>query len=288
MRAEDQTEYIISYPDYRNFIGILTNVFKHTKNFINPLPFFLPTYKKIGEFDHSKITTLIFTGRIVLLPYFKIIDPEFEKYQRFEEFTKENEVNNIALWVLAGFKYLSRASNLSLGKELEILQSENPRDGRLDVVALKAGTIVIVETKTDLRSALAEKRFLYQVPNYDKECQVLMGQYRKESTTLVLLGIGGEETDLFPPNHPDCTSGSVGQISKIFYDKISEKNIRFVSANALWCLVAYQYLTNKKIDLIDLLISIFSNKEVVGFLSGGIVIKEGKDFIVRPISLSNF
>src|SRR3989344_4074892 len=237
MNTKYKNKYTISYPDYKNFRSILTNTYKQTKEFINPLYFFLPTNKKVDKFNKKIFLYSIFSGRIISLPHFNIVEPDIEKYERLEEFTKRDEVNNIALWVLAAIKYLSSSSDLLIGKELEIIQSENPRDGRLDDVAIKEKTVLIFETKTDLRSALAENRFLYQIPNYTKECLKLMNEYRKGGVTHVLLGIGGEETDLFPPGHPDCTTGNVGDMSKIFYDKILEKNIRFISANALWCLI---------------------------------------------------
>lgn len=288
MNIKDKNKYIISYPDYKNFRGILTNTYKQIKESINPLYFFLPTKEKVDKFDTENFLNSVFNGRIVLLPHFNITDPDIEKYERFEEFTKRDEVNNIALWVLAAIKYLSLSSDLLLGKELEIIQSENPRDGRLDDVAIKEKVALVFETKTDLRLALAENRFLYQIPNYTKECLALMNKYRKGGTTHVLLGIGGEETDMYPPGHLDCTTGNVGDMSKIFYDKILEKNIRFISANALWCLVVYKFITNKKIDLVDFVSSVFSNKNSIGLLSGGIVARKGDSFIVQPVDLGSF
>lgn len=288
MNIKDKNEYIISYPDYKNFRGILTNTYKQTKESINPLYFFLPTKEKVDKFDTENFLNSVFKGRIVSLPHFNIIEQDIEKYERFEEFTKRDEVNNIALWFLAAIKYLSSSPDLLLGKELEIIQSENPRDGRLDDVAIKEKTALVVETKTDLRSALVENRFLYQIPNYTKECLKLMNEYRKGGVTHVMLGIGGEETNIFPPGHPDCTTGNVGDMSKIFYDKLLEKNIRFISANALWCLVVYKLITNKKIDLVDFISSVFSNKSSIGLLSGGVVERKDDSLIVKPIDSGSF
>jgi len=288
MNLEEKNKHIISYPDYKNFRGILTNTYKQIKEFINPLYFFLPTNEKVNGFDAKTFLSSIFNGKIVSLPYFNIIEPDIEKYEKFEEFTKINEVNNIALWVLSAIEYLSSSSGLSIGKELEVIQFENPRDGRLDDVAIKEKMALIFETKTDLRSALTENRFLYQIPNYEKECLKLMNEYKTNGATLILLCIGGEETDLFPANHSDCTTGNVGNMSKIFYDKILEKNIHFISANALWCLVAYKFITNKKIDIFDFLSSISSDENFVGLLSGGVVVQRNNDFLVTPINLKDF
>lgn len=287
MNLKGKNKYIISYPDYKNFKGILTNTYKQTKEFVNPLYFFLPTEEKVGVFDTKSFLNSIFNGVIVDLPRFNIIEPDIEKHERFEEFTKRDEVNNISLWVLAAIEYLSSSPDLLLGKELEIIQAENPRDGRLDDVAVRERIALIIETKTDLKSALSENRFLYQIPNYMEECIKSINEQWDSGTVLILLGVGGEETDLFPPNHPDCTTGTVGDISKIFYDKILEKGIRFISANALWCLVTYKFVTGKKIDVLDFIISTFSDKNSVGLLSGGVVLKEDGGFVVNPINLED-
>jgi len=286
MKSKDFRKYTISYPDYKNFIGILTSLYKQTKEFINPLFFFITSKEKVADFNYELFAKSIFKGNHVILPRFNIIDPSIEKYNRFEEFTKKDEVNNIALWVLATLKYYSTTNSLLIGKELEILQTENPRDGRLDVVALKENRALIIETKTDLRSALVENRFLYQIPNYEKECINIMKQYKAGGDPLMLLCLGGEETDLFPPDHNDCTTGKVGNIAKIFYDKISEKNIKFISANALWCIATYSYANDKKIDLFDLIFSIFFDKKIIGLLSAGVVSMGTTGPIIQPLDIT--
>src|SRR3989344_1569178 len=129
---------------------------------------------------------------------------------------------------------MATSSDLRLGRELEINQDNNPRDGRLDVVAVRDKKTIVIETKTDLKSLLNENRFTYQITGYTKECLKYTEKYLNSKDLLVLLAIGGEETDLFPSGHPDCTTGNVGNISKLFYDKIEKENIKFISANAIW------------------------------------------------------
>ncbi len=283
MKKPGENKFALSYPDYKNFKGILDNTFVQTKEFIDPINFFLPTSEKVIKFDTELFLDKLFQGRIVYLPLFKIIEPAIEKYDKFENFTKKDEVNNFALWVLAALRYLSLSANQRLGKELEIIQFQNPRDGRLDVVAIKNSNSLIIETKTDLRSALVENRFLYQIPNYERECSKLTKDKGDGGESLVLLGLGGVETDLFPSDHPDCTTGNVGGISEIFYHKILERKIRYVSANALWCLVAYVSISGKRCDLFDFVFSVFADRNAIGLLSAGIVMREGETVSIKPI-----
>jgi hypothetical protein len=277
----------VSYPDYKKFQNILTDSSVSVKDFINPINFFIPSELKVGKIDKESFIKSLFSLRIVRLPRFKIIDEQIERYSRFEDYTKKDEVNNIALWLLSAFRYLS-TSDLRLGKELEINQENNPRDGRLDVVAIRDKQICIIETKTDLRSLLAENRFTYQINGYCKECLKYADKYLKSKDLLVLLAIGGEETDLFPPDHEDCTTGRVGNISKIFYDKSIKENVKFISANAIWSLVAYQYLIDKELDLLNFIRDIFAKQNVIGLLSAGIIKNNNGKIEIEKINLSSF
>lgn len=276
---------IVSYSDYKKFQNILTNKTSPIKDSINPINFFLPTSQKVESFDPDIFLKNIFNLRAVRLPYFNIIDTEIEKFHRFEEYTKRDEVNNIALWILSAIDYCSD-SKLRLGKELEINQENNPRDGRLDVVAVRDLKTIVIETKTDTRTLLNENRFTTQINAYTSECLKYTQEHLKSDELLVLLAIGGDETDIYPIDHEDCVTGIVGNISKIFYDKVIQNNIRFVSANALWSLVTYKHVTNKNIDIFKFLNYIFSDKESLGLLSGGVVKNTSQGLILERIDVN--
>ncbi len=275
---------VVSYSDYKKFQNILTDKPSLIKDSINPINFFLPTAKKVEFFDFDDFSKSIFNLRAVKLPYFNIVDSEIEKFYRFEEYTKRDEVNNIALWILSAINYCSD-SKLRLGKELEINQENNPRDGRLDVVAVRDLKTLVIETKTDTRTLLNENRFTIQINAYTSECLKYTQEYIKSNELLVLLAIGGEETDIYPIDHEDCVTGIVGNISKIFYEKVAENNIKFVSANALWSIVTYKYITNKSIDIFKFLNLIFSDKESIGLLSGGVVKNIKNRLVLEKINL---
>jgi hypothetical protein len=286
-KENQQISHIISYSDYKKFQNILTDTVYPSKESINPINFFLPTPEKVESFDPKIFLRSLFNLRAVVLPYFKIIDPNIEKFYRFEEYTKRDEVNNIALWLLSAIDYCSN-SKLRLGKELEINQENNPRDGRLDVVAVRDLETLVIETKTDTKTLLSENRFTFQINAYTSECLKYTQDYINSNKLLVLLVVGGEETDIYPTNHPDCVTGTVGNISKIFYDKIIQNNIKFVSANALWSIVTYKYITNKSIDIFKFLDAIFADKESIGLLSGGLIKTKSKKLILEKINLNIF
>jgi hypothetical protein len=275
----------LTFPDYKSFENMLAGASLSTKSFINPLSFFIPSEERVPSLDKKAFLKSLFSTRKVDVPAFKILDPAVERFGRFEDFTNTDEVNHIALWLLGAFSYLSK-SDLRLGKELEVYQEGNPRNGRLDDVVIRDATTIVVETKKNLRYLLGENRLEFQIRDYKTECLRLMRKYLQSEELTVLLGIGGEETDVFPPGHPDCTTGQVGNVASTFYEKILSNNIKFITANAVWSLVAYQFISARPLDLFGLLRKTFSRQDVYGLLSGGIVVAKGQGaFSVEQLDL---
>ncbi len=282
---------IIEYFDYRKFVNFIDNQYKLSLKNINPYEFFRVSMCKFrSDVSRKDFVLNMFNGRSVNIPNINIKNDSFNHFSRFEDFTSTDEVRNLSLWTLSCLKNLSYDKQVRLGKELEIIQGNNPRDGRLDVVALCQKQILILEVKIGLASLLREGRYKYQIPAYLKESSVLIKKHNsdngKDNNINVVLLIGGEECDVYPPSHPDCTTGQVGDISKIFYDSVKEYNIRFITANALWSIAAYSEVLNKKIYWDDLISSIFSQKQNIGLLSGGIVTLKDNVTKVTPVDLS--
>lgn len=281
-------DFTIKISDYKNFNNFLENRFDGEKEYINPLNFFLLKKGLVDqEFLSDDYLSIFFTGRKINLPFFNILDKEFQKYSSFEEYTAINEVDNISMWILSAIDYFVKiinCDNYKLGKEIEIYQSEKPRDGRLDVVAQIEENILFFESKISLKSALSENRFIYQIPSYYNEGVKYIKKSKQSFCLNGFLILGGDESDIFPPTHPDCISGLVGDASKIFYDKLNKNGIKFISANFLWSLVNYSYVKGVKIDLFGLIKKESNKKDFIGFLSGGVVIK-GK---VNSINISDY
>lgn len=281
---------VIEYPDYKKFINFINDDYEIILKNINPYEFFrLNLIDDTAIGDIEKYLKEFFKGKYNPIPTFKKEHNGLDFYQKFEDFTSRDEVKNISLWGLSCLKNLSSELPSRFGKELEIKQADNPRNGRLDVVALAENELVILEAKTSLFSLLSEGRFKYQVPSYKNECmRIISERNNADRDTLnlnIFLFIGGEETDLYPPTHPDCTTGKVGEISKIFYDELLQREVKFISANALWALAAVADATQKKIYFNKVLPQIFKEKTVLGLLSGGVVIHKNNTFEVMPLTL---
>jgi hypothetical protein len=260
---------VVEYTDYKtleNFIydrkagGLIPNV--------NPAFFFDP-FKYSSGFDYSIFRKKFLAGRAIQLPYFEYIDPIMKTYPRFEEFTGVDEVNNLSSW-LVGFLDFSE-EGIRIGKELQVIQQQSPRDGRLDAscYSLIRKDLLVFEAKKSLPSLIAEKRFEYQIPEYQKELDRLMRESDICQNTL-LLAVGGEETDLYPEDHIDCTTGKVGNLAKTFYTKSIESKIRFVSANALWGLNVVK-IAEPDFNPVEFLIKLFEDEAVHGLVSGGAI-----------------
>jgi len=274
--------------DFDKCIGCLSCILANTKHikldeqlqnrlFSNLFENYDETLVELEDFRN------IFSGKRILLPEYTSFH---RKFSSFEEFTTVDEVKHIAIWMLIALKFLSSSKDCRIGREIEIFQSENPRDGRLDVCVLSNSYVLVVETKTSFSDLMIENRYRLQIPRYVSECQKILDRYNKEFKKdlklIVLLGIGGNETDLYPPSHPDCTS-TVGDKSKKFYNDLIRHNIRFVSANALWVMSLYSILTNSLIFWDELFPKIFARTNSIGLLTSGLVVDKNGKFVVEPI-----
>lgn len=272
---------IVDYPDYKNYGNFLNNRYKGIKKYISPVSF-LNSVSNIMKTNSGIDVNSFFKGRAIKLPKFEIKDGPFAAYKRFEDFTSKNEVSNISLWALDCLKYLSTENDSQFGKELEVPMPANPRDARLDVVSRDGSHILILESKVRLKDALTDGRFKVQIPNYYEECKQMTDKFNQDKNNdykvSIFLLIGGEETDLYPPDNPDCITGQVGGISRDFYHDLEEYKIKFISANALWCLLIYSIIKQAKVMWNEILPELFVDNSTIGFLSGGKVISK-KDFI---------
>ncbi len=239
-----------------------------------------PTYDQL----ETIFTDNPFNGELKRLPQRKALSLKMDS---FNQYTAENEVDNIALWVTIMLQFLASDNDARIGKEIQIANPISPRDNRLDACCVSGDSILIGETKTTLDSLLQENRYRTQIPSYEAVIEKSVQEYnelhsqRKKSR--VLLIIGGRETDLLPSDHPDCTS-FVGGRSLRFYSDVNTYKIRFISANLLWTMALHSLITRKRLCW-DLLFSqVFSNPDVLGILSGGQVVSQGAELTLENIS----
>lgn len=284
---------LIEYNDYRNFINFVNNKYSIPIQNSDPFEFFRIDRSNIKLLkDRQEFANNMFAGRMVSVPTFDVFEDALSHYSEFEAFTAVSEVNNLSLWALSCLKKLSYDKEVRLGKELQIAQNDNPRDGRLDVAALCDNNILVLETKVDLITLLSEKRYKQQIPAYIKETSNIVKNYNEQNgednDVQVILLIGGDESALYPINHPDCTTGQVGDITNIFYDSLKEYGIKFLTANALWSMATYSEIMKKKLYWNNVIAKVFSSEQNVGLLSGGIAYQKNNGFELMPLALSSY
>ena len=195
------------------------------------------------------------------------------------------ETKNIALWLTTSSKFLS-SKECRFGKEINLPIPENPRDARLDVCAKSNSNVLVLEAKVSLSDMMEDPRYAEQLPNYMAECKNTVKKYDAECNTntelSVLLTIGGQETELYPPDDERNTANP-GQ-SERFYGDLLKHEIQFISANALWVMALHSILTNKIICWDKLFPEIFSRDGALGLLTAGLVVYKDGEYSVEPIS----
>lgn len=209
------------------------------------------------------------------------------KIKDFVDYTAKKELEHIALWATIMLKFLASDDEARVGKEIQLANPISPRDNRLDTCCVSKDIILVGETKTDLDSLLQENRYRVQIPSYQKVCEKLVSEhnrlYGENKEVLVVLVIGGRETDLLPSTHPWCTS-VVGGKSLRFYNDIINHNIKFISSNLIWLMALYSLVVGKRLCWDILLPSIFSNQHMLGILSCGQVVQSGSQIRVENVS----
>lgn len=240
----------------------------------------IPTFEQLRE---SSYTNNLFSGDLKQMPQKETLSLRINS---FNQYTAENEVDHIALWVTIMLQFLASDSNAWIGKEIQIANPISPRDNRLDTCCLSHDRILVGETKTSLDSLLQENRYRVQIPSYQAVIEKLVQEhnalYSQHKEVMVLLIIGARETDLLPFSHPHCTS-LVGDRSLRFYNDIGNYKIRFISANLIWTMALYSLIMRKKLCW-DLFFSqIFADPNVLGILSGGQVVIQGKQIALESI-----
>lgn len=234
-------------------------------------------------FSKSSYANDLFNGELTHIPPNETLSLEINSFDRY---MAHNEVDHIALWVTIMLRFLASDNNTRIGKEIHIANPISPRDNRLDACCLSYDNVLVAETKASLDSLLQENRYRIQIPSYQRvilsqveEHNALYGQHKE---SLVLLIVGGRETDLLPFSHPYCTA-LVGDRSRRFYDDLASFNIRFISAHLLWTMALYSLIVRKRLCWDRFLPHVFIDQNVLGVLSGGQVISRDRQIALEAI-----
>jgi hypothetical protein len=236
----------------------------------------------LSEFKSSYNNSL-FNGSLKLIPKNESLSLEINS---FDQYTADKEVEHIALWTTIMLQFLASDDNARIGKEIHITNPISPRDNRLDTCCISNQRILVGETKNTLDSLLQENRYRTQIPSYqsiiEKQVQEHNDLYAQHKDAMVILIIGGRETDMLPFGDPLCTS-LVGSRSQRFYKDIIDYDIKFISAHLIWTMALYSLLIKKRLCWDLFLPQVFQNEDVLGILSGGQVIKQGAQIKLEGI-----
>lgn len=222
----------------------------------------------------KKIANTAFRGELVPQP--SIIKGIRHKYRSLEQFTETDETTNIQPWAAALLSNISQGDN-RIGMEIPVFNTAYDRNGRLDIGIISEGQFLVLETKNCLNDALNDERFVEQQEKYTSEIQKYTNNY------LYLTFLGGCETDLLPFDNKYCTS-NIGDGSKRFYNLLLQNRIRFMSANALLCLVCKYIEFGQNYSWNNFLFKTFNTlNSCLGLLSAGAVTYENNKFIIKPL-----
>ena len=222
----------------------------------------------------------LFNGSFIKLP--KIRLSQFKvKYKSFSDFTSVDETKNISVWGANTLKFLSLSKNPQLGLEIGMNIKSRDRGARLDICSLNNDLLLVAEAKVSFSKMMNENRYLSQMIAYEEEILSNIRENDNEISHYKFLLIGGNESDLLPPSHPECTS-NVGNQSTIFYKNCMENNIFFISANALLSLGIKKIFFGNSYSIDNLAKSIFSSDNV-GLLSCGSI---NKNFEIKSLEVN--
>ena len=229
-------------------------------------------------------TNCIFTGNRIVLPTY---GGSKRNFSSLEYFTSTNETRHIGLWATSMLKFLSSDKNPVVGTEIEIDTPNSLRPNRLDVCIRSNSNVLVFETKSNFTSMMGDKRYREQIPAYAKECEKQIREYFNDNKVNldfhIFLVVGGSETCLFPPSHPDCTA-KIGDQSQKFYDDIVKHKIKFISANAIWILAMNGIINDKKICWDKLFPQVFGSADTLGLLTAGVVKVNNGEYFIESLS----
>ena len=203
-------------------------------------------------------------------------------YKSFEKYTGIKETTNISVWAGNAARYLF-GDGAKVGLEIPLTIVGRDRNGRLDICILAKETLIVMEAKIGLKKLLAEGRYEAQILAYDEELTALQLKKKHKLSSIKLLLIGDNETDLLPHNHELCTS-KVGNLSQVFYKSILKHRIQFISARGLLSLAMSRF-TDPNSLASEIFINAFNDVNTVGLLSNTLIKRRGDQIYYESLNL---
>lgn len=227
----------------------------------------VPTISNHESF--SKISAKLFKGT------YAEVSPNPRKYWTHTSLNEKGHTTPISANLLL---FLSSNPNdvvirCSPNWELSIdtTDSEDPREGHLDLIVVNCvrKKILVGEVKSSVTNLLRDRR-RDQWDRYNKEIEREI--HKKGYDGIFLHIIGGDEFSLYP--EIDGVPYSPTNRREEFYDFMNKGSKRFISVEALRALKLQKLSTHPNISWEDYLFKLFSQKSILGLISGGSVDKK--------------
>lgn len=218
----------------------------------------------------KKQQRLFFSGTSVVLPISTLISA---KYTSFEEWSGSNETEHLSPWLYCAVRSIW-GFDVRASLEVEIPLFGERRAGRLDVVALIDDYLLCFESKTSIVDAVRDLRFIEQLPKYKQQIADSVGLMRSKVRIrpLTYLVLGGGEKDLMAENSVLLNS----IVGAHFLDLCNRFNVRFLTANAVWQLVAQKILGRSEGEILKDIERVYSDPQLLGLTSAGYIDSSGK------------
>jgi ferredoxin len=200
--------------------------------------------------------------------------------QSFASFTSSDEVKNLSPWAAQIAAYICGEQS-EIGLEVNIDIEDKPRAGRLDVCIRSEHGVFIFESKKSFKSMMTEDRIFDQFLDYRLELDQISSDADVNPLCHLFVLIGGDETDLFPLDHPDCSSFDADN-SRRMYKWLMENNAKMISAQGLLWL-AFRDFSNQSPSSIEVLKSFYLNSSAHVLTSRGCVCLERGNLIFKNL-----
>lgn len=190
---------------------------------------------RIGDGSHSthakEKAAHFFGGELVEMPRTSSIASGADHdYRSFEEYSATKETEHLSPWV---FEVVNRLMGSGYGSALELPisvdGSTRMRDARMDVVHFSDQSLLCLEAKISVESAVRDGRVREQAPGYRRSLKRRVADQQLNVITDVLIVPGGGERGLVRQ-----TATADG---RAFLKMCESTQVPFITANALWCLL---------------------------------------------------
>lgn len=224
---------------------------------------------RVGYHDHSPVARAkaeqFFTDVPIEMPRTNSIRTGVEhEYLSFEEYSSTRETEHLSPWVYSTVNHTLGAGYGS-AMELPIAVDDSPRlrDARMDVVHYSPLSLLCLEVKVSVESAVRDGRLREQAPGYRRSLESRVRDRQLDVITDVLIVPGGGERGLFRQ-----TTSADGTA---FRELCVDMRTAFITANALWCLLMQDLLDSRGALSLATAIEILRNDQIVGLTSAGFI-----------------